>query len=393
MTGAPSVAHVAERTTLLWATLLMGLEVAGCAASAVVNGAASSAPAELPSYEQLLEQVRAEFGVPAVAAAVVKDSEIVAAAAVGIRRVDQRVAVQLEDKFHIGSVSKPITATVVATVVEGGLLKWETTVVDVFPDLADRIKPSYAAVTLEQLLSHRAGILPWEEDEEIALAPDFTGSAKQQRRAATLWLLSQAPVAQPGTEHVYSNAGYVIAAAMAEEVTGLAWEDLVLQRLAKPLEMASVGFGWPARGHTAQPWGHKATSDGFVPHEPDDDYQLGPLLAPAGDLHMTILDLARFAELHLEGLQGNARLLMPETFRKLHAPIGDYALGWNVRETADHHLGGAGTFLAAIWVSVPRNVAVVVACNADADEKLVSAVINRSLKRFATDSPGETRNE
>lgn len=293
----------------------------------------------------------------------------------------------VDDRFHIGSVSKPISATVIATLVEDRLLGWDSTIAGVLPDLADRINPIYREITLEQLLSHRAGILPWEEDEEIALAPVVTGTPTQQRRAATLWLLSQAPVAEPGTEHVYSNAGYTVAVAMAEEVAGAAWEVLVQERLAKPLNMKSLDFGWPAKGHPEQPWGHQATPGGFVPHSPDDAYQLGPLLAPAGDLHMNISDLARFAQLHLAGLQGKARLLTTETYRKLHAPIGDYALGWNVRESADHHLGGAGTFLAAIWVSKARNVAVVMASNADADAQIVSDVINRSLRTFDVPKP------
>lgn len=200
------------------------------------------------------------------------------------------------------------------------VLGWETTVAEVFPDLVGRINAVYLSVTLEELLSHRAGIVAWEEDEEISRAPIVAGSPTQMRRAAVLWLLNQAPVAPPGTTHVYSNAGYIIAAAMAEQVTRMAWENLVLERLADPLELASLGFGWPAQVDPSQPWGHKSSPDGFVAHDPNDDYQAGPLLGPAGDLRMSIVDLARFAQLHLDGLQGKARLLSVETFQKLHHP-------------------------------------------------------------------------
>ncbi len=337
-------------------------------------------------FEKLLEQIRGEYQVPAMAAAIVRNGEIVAAAT-GIRRIDELQTVELDDRFHIGSVSKPITATVIATLVEDRMLHWETTIGEALPELAGRIKEDYRDVTLEQLLSHRAGILPWEEDEEIAAAPPVTGSPTEQRASASLWLLSQPPVVAPGTEHVYSNAGYMIAAAMAEKATGMPWENLVEERLAKPLHLTTLGFGWPARGSAAQPWGHRSSEGGFEPHDPNDAYQLGPLLGPAGDLHMSISDLARFAQLHVDGLQGRAVLLEPATFQRLHKPIGDYALGWNVKETADHHLGGAGTFHAAIWVSVPRDVAIVVATNTDADAKIFSDVINRTLKLFKVPKP------
>lgn len=338
------------------------------------------------SFEALLEQVRTEYGVPALAAAFVQGGRVTAAS-VGFRKAGEPALVDVEDRFHIGSVSKPVSATVIATLVERGSLRWNTTVAEAFPDIVNQIVTYYRGVTLEQLLSHRAGIVPFEEDHDIARAPVTRGTPRQQRRAGTLWILKQPPVARPGAEHVYSNAGYAVAAAMAEESTGRDWEVLVHEQLGKPLGLSSLGFGWPARLDSAQPWGHRRTADRFVPHTPNDSYELGALLGPAGDMHMSILDLARFAQLHLEGLQGNARLLSTRTFRKLHTPVGDYGLGWNVRETADHHLGGAGTFHAAIWVSVPRKVAIVVACNADADEKLTSSVINRMLKHFGVHKP------
>lgn len=371
-----------QLTTLAAIFLITGLHLSG---SGQGKGQVIDGPKD-QEFEAILEQIRIEHGVPALAAAFVKGGRVTVAA-VGFRKAGEPVRVSVADRFHVGSVSKPVSATVIARLVERGSIRWDTTVAKAFPDIVKQILPTYRGVTLEQLLSHRAGILPFEEDDDIAKAPVTRGTPKQQRSAATLWLLQQTPVAKPGTEHVYSNAGYAVAAAMVEKATGREWEDLVLEHLARPLGMSSLGFGWPARQDAKQPWGHQVTANGFAPHPPNDAYQLGPLLGPAGDMHMNIIDLARFAQLHLEGLQTNARLLSARTFRKLHTPIGDYGLGWNVRETANHHLGGAGTFSAAIWVSVPRNTAIVVLCNADANEQLTSSVINGSLKLFGVPKP------
>jgi len=372
--------------SVIAAGCLAAFASAGCAAPRDTSESSGQLAGKQADFEIVLERVRSEHAVPALAAAFVRGGEITAGA-VGLGRIDRTDRVKRDDRFHVGSVSKPISATVIATLVEDGLLRWDTTVAEVLGGSSVTIRDEYRRVTLEQLLSHRAGILPWEEDEEIARAPKTTGTPAQQRRAAALWLLRQPPVAKPGTEHVYSNAGYLVAASMAEEKTGAAWEDLVQERLANPLELKTLGVGWPARTDPAQPWGHQADHGGFLPHPPDDPYQLGPWLVPAGDLHMSITDLARFARLHLERLMGKPALLKPETFQKLHRPFGDYALGWNVKETADHHLGGAGTFIAAIWVSVPRKVAIVMASNADADEGIVSDGINQILKLFEVPRP------
>ncbi len=338
------------------------------------------------AFKAFLYDIMIEYHLPGLAVAVISDGKLIAVEELGLRRVDLNTPIQTNDSFHVGSVSKPISTTVIATLVEEGILSWDTSIKAVFPELVGVTQNQYHDVSIKQLLAHRGGILAWEEDEEIALFKPEKGSARNQRYAAVTWLLNQTPVAEPGTAHVYSNAGYMIAAAMAEKVTGKAWETLVIERLAVPLDLESLGFGWPAKEDADQPWGHYMVENNPIPHHLDDLYAAGPLLVPAGDIHMNIRDLASIAQLHLDGLQEKARLLRPETFAELHNPMGDYALGWNIRSTASHHLGGLGTFLSAIWISVPRNIAVVISTNTDADNAIASKIISESIKTFNTES-------
>jgi D-alanyl-D-alanine carboxypeptidase len=315
----------------------------------------------------LLEEIRKEYNLPAVAAAVVNSEEIMSAAAIGVRIVDKPSRVTVNDRFHIGSVGKSITATMIAVLVEKGKVSWNTTPTEVFPELKDRIHPSLRSITLEQLLSHRAGIQPFEEDEEVEKVPKFTGTPTAIRRAFAEWLLRRG-ASSPVGEHVYSNAGYGLAAAMAERETGMSWESLMQKLLFKPLGMNTAGFGWAARKHPDEPWGHQNGDPRFVPHSPNDKYQLTPFIAPAGDIHMSIIDLGRYAQLHLAGLTGRAKLLKPDTFEKLHKPIGEYALGWNAQVVrglpASTHSGSAGTFYAGIMVYYKKDIAIVIAINA-----------------------------
>ena len=66
-------------------------------------------------------------------------------------------AVTANDTFHIGSVTKSMTAIVAAMLVERGKISWTTTIGDSFSDLGDRLHPGYRPVTLEPLLAHRSG--------------------------------------------------------------------------------------------------------------------------------------------------------------------------------------------------------------------------------------------
>ena len=315
----------------------------------------------------LLEEIHKEYNLPALAAAVVNANEIISAAAVGVRVVDKPNRVTVTDRFHIGSVGKSMTATMIAVLVEKGKISWNTTPIDVFPELKDQIHPSIKTITLEQLLSHRAGIQPFEEDEEVEKVPKFKGTPMVIRRAFAKWLLRRGATSPVG-EHVYSNAGYGLAAAMVERATGKSWESLMKNLLFNPIGAKSGGFGWAARIHSNEPWGHQGGDPRFIPHSPLDKYQLTPYIAPAGDIHLNIIDFGRYAQLHLAGLNGQAKLLKTVTFEKLHKPIGEYALGWNAQIIkglpASTHSGSAGTFYAGIMVYPKKNIAVVIAINA-----------------------------
>jgi CubicO group peptidase (beta-lactamase class C family) len=334
----------------------------------------------------LLAEMGRQYDLPAIAAAVVRAGSILTAGAAGVRIMGSPLQVTVEDRFHTGSVTKPMTATMIATLVEAGTLSWSTTPADVFPELRDHIHPSLRAITLEQLLTHRAGLPPLEEDEDIAQVPKFTGDPAAVRRAFAEWLLPRA-VASPVGEHVYSNAGYGLAAAMAERATGSSWESLMRRQLFEPLSMNSAGFGWPAQAHANEPWGHQEGQAGFVPHSPADKYQLAPFMAPAGDVHLHILDFSRFAQLHLAGLTGSPTLLQAATFEKLHQPQGEYALGWNAQliqgALASTHSGSAGTFYAGVIVYPQEDIAVVIAINAagkqveEARNKLFSLLLRK----------------
>jgi CubicO group peptidase (beta-lactamase class C family) len=81
------------------------------------------AAAEARSLDQTLSPYLSEFGLPALAAAVFKDGNIVAAGAVGTRRFGQDIPVTIDDRFHLGSDSKAFTAVLLGQLIEAGKLR------------------------------------------------------------------------------------------------------------------------------------------------------------------------------------------------------------------------------------------------------------------------------
>jgi CubicO group peptidase (beta-lactamase class C family) len=320
------------------------------------------ATADRPSLAVLLEAARTKSAVPALAAVATRADGVLEIAVAGIRRHGKPDPVSSEDLFHIGSNGKAMTATLLGILVEKGELSWTTTPLDVFSEWKDLILQDYRAITITDLLSHRAGLAAYTDDEspEFRDAKSLPGSPLEQRKEFALRALRRKPVVAPKSKMMYSNGGYSVAAAMAERAGKEEYESLIQTRLFGPLGMHPV-VGWPAHSDPHQPWGHFETKKGVKPHDPHDSYQLPPFLIPAGGMSVTLADYAKFLQLHLRGLEGRDGLLKAETIKHLHTRVDEtVALGWGVVDLegapASVHSGSGGTFFAvvALWPSRDR---------------------------------------
>lgn len=323
----------------------------------------------------VLELIRAQNELPALAAAAVVDGRLAAIGAVGARRAGGTEAVTVEDRFHIGSCTKSMTATLCALLVERGRLRWDSTIGEVLSDQADKILPAYHDVTLEQLLMHRSGIKDGSPISAVwRRAWGLKGPILQQRREFVQLVLAKPPAAAPGAEFRYSNYGYTIAGAMCERVTGKPWEDLMRDELFTPLEMTTAGFGPPGDAEKVdQPWGHSVLVGRWEPMSPGPRADNPAVIGPAGTVHCSLGDWAKYAVFHLRGERGEGPRLSQEAFEKLHTPRPDddeaYAFGWLVTARpwaggkALTHTGSNTMWMAVVWLAPNRNCAYLAATN------------------------------
>ncbi len=350
------------------------------------------AHAEPDNVSVALEKIRDEHDVPALAAAVMDEGKLVALGAAGLRNAGRMVPVALDDKWHIGSCTKSMTASVAAMLVEDGRIRWNTTVGEIFHDEIEKMDAAWRDVTLEQLLLHRGGAPHDPPKDAYAQASKQEGDPRHQRREFVAALLRRPPAKPPGTHFIYSDCGYSIAGAMIERAGGKAWEDLMRKRLFGPLGLKSAGFGAPATpGKIDQPWGHRGYEAPFKPVPPGPDADYPPVFGPAATVHLSIADFAKYAQWHVDGARGDCRLLKAASFQKLHTPPDgqEYALGWCVTKrrwaggTALMHSGDNNMFRAVIWLGPRENTCFVAACNADnweaieACEEAVRMLINK----------------
>ncbi len=340
-----------------------------------------------PRMKEILEPIRKKHNLPAMAAALVTGQGLEIAGAVGLRKAAADVPATIDDLWHLGSDTKAMTATMIGALVEKGILKWETTVADIFPDLPSTAPAALKKASLLHLLSHRSGL---PGDILWGLIPR-SGSTRDQRQAVLKTAAQLKVAAEPTAGFLYSNLGYVVAGAMAEKAADAAWEDLMKNMIFEPLGMTGVGFGGVGTpGQIDQPWPHLANGKPAAGNGPAVDNP--PVMGPAGTVHCRISDWVKFVADQLRGERGEPALLKTETYRKLHVPPfpGGYALGWGIFArawaggTALAHDGSNSMNYASVTLGPARNIAILVVVNQGGEtaNRACDEVVAEILRRF-----------
>ncbi len=319
--------------------------------------------------QALAGELLSKSGAPGAAVGLWQDGQAGIGVA-GVRRVGAPQAVEVGDPWHIGSNAKAMTAVLVARLAERGVVRWDDTVAGVLGGRIEGIDPAFQAMTYADLLSHRAG-LPANAGLWTALRLRGTVAERDiraDRVAYAASVLTAGPEGVPG-EFLYSNAGYVVAGAMLEEVTGESWEDLIRAEVFGPLGMTEAGFG-PPMGPDV-PMGHSpALMGGLKPVLPGPEADNIPALGPAGTVHLPVADMLRFLAAVAERKPG---FLTPDSWARLTEPPEgrDYAMGWRVEPDGSLRHNGSNTlWFSAMGISADGKRAAVLMLNAAEIEKV-----------------------
>lgn len=378
----------------------------GCA-TAPASILASSGDSNLA---ELLESIRVEERLPALAAAVIIDGDIYAAAAVGTRKFGSENWVTVNDSFLIASCSKAFTATLAAVLIENGVLDWNSTLREAYPDLD--MRSEYENITLIQLLSHRAGLPEWIDHlTSKTVTEQFTEKWWADRKLPTVMrsrylqeTVKQGLADEPDTSVYYSNSGYIMAGAMLEKIAGKSYEHLMIEEIFNPLGLHTAGFGPPSKWNSEyQPSGHRAA--GRSPTPVSRDFPV--YMAPTASIHVSIGDWAKFVFFHLKPEINGKMILKDHVLKKLHTPPNNanwredaeengygipslnYALGWYTLDIDGKkgllwHPGGNTGFIAQVIMDPNHHNAIMVVTNVREKHKHLFQAMSR-IKEYYSD--------
>ncbi len=328
-------------------------------------GAAMADPAE--------DRFRAAFGqvsasdVVAVAAGFSHRGGAPVVAVRGARFKGSQQLLATDARWHVGSITKSFTATLLARMAERGDVAFDAPLAALVPEYAAELHPDWRSLTLSEILSHTAGLRPNFTIRQMIGAAGNDLTSERLTRLRAHWGKKL-----PGRRgrFAYSNLGYVLAGLVGETRAGLPWQELIRREIAEPLGLSSLGFG-PPRGD-ADPWGHRRGLFVARPVDPSGRGADNPAwFGPAGTLHMSLGDLLRWGWVHIHACRGEMPdFLSAEACQRLHRPVaGGYALGWalaafeGLDEPVQSHNGSNTMWVAELAYSAERDMVLALAMN------------------------------
>lgn len=312
---------------------------------------AASTASSSTTIERLEAAMRRE-GFPGASIAVVRGTEIVFRAALGVTDRESGDPVTPETRFAIGSMGKPFTATAIMTLVEAGAIAPTDTLGRHLPE----VPATYADVTIHQMLSHLSGI-----PRDFKRGHSLTG--KKLFRA----MAKSEPEFAPGSNFGYGNTNYVLLGEIVERLTGHPIDAFFREHYFEPLKMTRTVCISPGREIDDRATGHESeTGPGasFLPAR----FGAGNILSTAEDVARWEIALTRGAVLSVEA-QG--RMWDPDgpnaswTEEGVTTSVG---YGWFVRTLPDgrrivEHTGSLDGFFGTLERHVDDGVAFVVLTN------------------------------
>ncbi len=302
-----------------------------------------------------------KYQVPAISYAVIYEGEIVEVKSKGVMIHRSLMFNTKNRRLPIMSLTKSFTSALAAVLVQEGVISWDTTLNEVFTNI--NVHAGYKEVTLKQLLSHTAG---------LPHGIYFGMPAIQLSNMNKTPLEAREFVVKDYITHVaqftvgkfkYSNSGYIIAASMMENITGIPYEELLYKKILEPLGLQNTMFYSYNKNNI--PLGHDENMQPVF-------YDMPSAYNSAGKLLASIEDLAKWVVFQIEGHNNGHAILKKEYFLNMHTPIeSDYCLGWGTYEVpwADEkvyeHYGSNMKNHSAIWFLPKKRFGIVVYVNVE----------------------------
>ncbi len=382
---------------------MLKASILALAAMALATAASAAPPA---GFEQRVELLRKQFGVPGVTIAIVEDGKVTLAHGWGVRDITTNQPVDADTIFFTGSTGKAFTNAALATLVDEGRIKWDDKVIDHMPDFRMWDPWVTREMTIRDLLVHRSGLGLGEGD--LLFLPNSTLSRKDTVRK--IRYLKPATSFRSG--YAYDNILYMAAGQLIEEVSGETWEQYIHNHVFGPLGMKNAtdtDAEFHANPNHARPHSRdNGPIHGLGTQTPlDENATIAQNAAPAGGLAISANDMSRWllTQLGRGKIPGSDKSLFskeqseqmwtgavitpiphyPPDFAVAQPHYDLYALGWDLSDYRGAQIvGHDGAVLgsqATVALLPDKNIGIFIAANSE-DGEIIRGLLYELLDHY-----------
>ena len=327
----------------------------------------------LATYETTIRGLQAKTRSPGIAIAIVQDSTVIYLKGFGVREAGKSDSIDINTVFRLASVSKCFAPVLTGLLVEEGILSWNDPVKRYLPEFSLKSKEYTDSLTIKHVLSHTTG-LPYHT--YTTLVEDGLDLKTMISRLSEVKSTNK-----PGEIYSYQNVAYSLIAEVVQSATGKTYEELMIERVFKPLSMNEASISYDkilenpnvARPHLLHRKGWKATAIKNTYYN----------VAPAGGINASISDMSEI----LKALLGSRKdFIDNKTLEEIYSPTvkaksknrnfrrwiepanSYYALGWRVlnfkSDTLLYHGGYVNGYRSEIALNRKNKIGICVLSNA-----------------------------
>tara|TARA_R110001583_G_scaffold194963_2_gene367988 strand:+ start:4069 stop:5481 length:1413 start_codon:yes stop_codon:yes gene_type:complete len=330
-----------------------------------------------------IEKMRKETGIPSISIAVIKNGNLIWTESYGYSNAKLQTPTTTSIIYSTGSTAKPFLAVSILQLVEKGILDLDKPANDYLSDPIPSFSNNSKPITLRHLLSHQSG---------IPASADFVPLWGNDHRKTLKEIVSKIkPIREPEELYEYSNDGFVVAALVLEEQTGMSYGNYVNTYILNPLGLSNINFTRP----TAEMIEEMALPYKLVYNKALPIEQLYSQPFPAGGLtYISPSQMSKFLIALLnDGVYEQNKILDPNSILKLKETCFGheyYGLGIGI-ETKNNkkywfHSGLQEGYTASFKLNIDTKSGVYLMANAMAESQL------SALTEFAMDLLDGKRN-
>lgn len=337
--------------------------------------------------EKEIHQLIESYHASGVAVAIIKNGKVVYQKGFGYRNYGEKLKVDANTVFGIGSVTKSFTASLVGILEDERLLSINNSPRKYLENLEFYNDDMNEKVTMHHILNHATGISNMSSESSSIL---FRASNPKDIIPKLKYL---PPSNTVGKELMYNNMMYGLSSLVVEKITGKSWEKNIKQRIFKPLKMNNSYTSYKsAIKNKNLAFGYAV--DSIIPSRVLSENI--PINAPAGSIFSSVNDMTKWMKVWMneEGQILSKEYIKKATESYLEFPSGNdsilpkpyYGYGWLIREYDDglkrvEHSGGVSGYTSNLVMFPKEKTGIVVLTN-QSNSSLAFAVTDIFLKKL-----------